>query len=200
MTPCVVSYLEVILLVAEETLVETGETASVTGLILGHFVNSVVDGVEVGFLGVGGDTHLVGIRAGLGMHTLLKVGLGVPYAVAEEFGELGGMFGFLPSVTLEGLCDFGISLAVGLTRHGEIHADLGAFTHEVGVEVFDHLFVETFGDTDFMLGDELETSLGAHFLELAAGSATEGALFGSLITFVDITTYGADKFLFHSEY
>ncbi len=67
------------------------------------------------------------------------------------------------------------------------------------VEVFDHLFVETFGDADFVFGHELQACLGAHLLEFAAGSAAEGALLGCLFTFVDIATYGADEFFLHSE-
>lgn len=163
-----------------------------TGLVLSHLVNGVVDGVEVGLLGVDGDAHLVGVGAGLCHHALLKVGLGVPYHVAEELGKLGSMLSLFPSVALEGLSDFGIALAVGLARHGQVHAHFGTFAEEVVVEVFDHLLAGAFGNADLMLGDELELFAVVNFFEFAAGSAAQRALFGCLVTFVNIATYGAD--------
>ena len=48
-----------------------------------------------------------------------------------------------------------------------------------------------------MFGDKFESLVGGQFLEFALGGAAEGALFGSFIAFVNITAYGADKFLFH---
>ena len=95
-------------LIAEITVEESLETAAVTGFVLGHFVNGVVDCIEVGSLGVLGDAHLVGVGTGLGVHTLLEVGLGVPNDVTEELGELCGVLGFFPSVALESLGDFGM--------------------------------------------------------------------------------------------
>ena len=185
------------LLVAEVAGVEAGEAAAVASLVLGHFVNGVVDGVEVSLLGVGGDAHLVGVGAGFSHHALVEVGLGVPHAVTEELGELGGVLGLFPSVALEGFGDFGIPLAVGLTRHCQVHTDLGALTHEMGVEVLDHLGIAALGHADFVLGNELESLLGGQFLELRLGSAAERALFGSLVTFVNVAAHCADKFLCH---
>ena len=93
-----------------------------TGLVLCHLMDGVVDGVEVELFCTSGNTHLVLVGAGLGCHTLLKVGLGVPYHIAKELGEFGSVLCFLEGVALESLGDFRIALAVGLTRHGEIHA------------------------------------------------------------------------------
>ncbi len=64
------------------------------------------------------------------------------------------MFSLFPSITLECLGDFRISLAVSLTRHCKVHAHLGAFTHEMGVEVLNHFGITTLCNTDFMLGNE----------------------------------------------
>ena len=87
-------------LLLEEAVVETLEALAVTGFVLGHFVYGVVDGVEVELLGACCDAHLVLVGAGLCGHTLFKVGLGVPYMLAEEFGKLGGVLGFLVCVAL----------------------------------------------------------------------------------------------------
>ena len=161
-------------------------------------MNGVVDGIEVGFLSVGGNTHLVFVGTGLGKHTLVKVGLGVPYAVAQQFGELGSVFSFFPSVALEGFCDFRIAFAVGLTAHGEVHAHFGAFAHEMGVEVLYHFGVAAFGYTDFVFCHEFNGFFLGEFFEFALGGAAEGAFFGSFVTFVNITANCADEFLFHN--
>ena len=185
------------LLVAEVALEESFEAAAVTGLVAGHFVHGVVDGVEVQLLGALGDAGLVLTGAALGVHTLLEVGLRVPYHIAEQFGELRSVLGLFPGIALEGLGYFGITLAVGLAAHGQIHAHLGALAHEVVVEVFDHFLVAALGHADFVLGHEGETALLGEFLELGGGNAAHGALFGCVVAFVNVTANGADEFLFH---
>ena len=125
-------------LLFEVAVVETLEALAVASFVFCHFVNSVVDGVEVLLFGAAGDAHLVGVCTGFGGHTFFEVGLGVPDAVTEEFGKLGCVLGFFESIAFECFSDFGITFAIGLARHCEIHADLAAFTVEVGCEVFDH--------------------------------------------------------------
>ena len=95
-------------LLAEETVVETCEPLSVTGLVFSHLMHGVVDSVEILCLGVLRDAHLVGICTCLSVHALLKVGLGVPNHLAEKFRELGGMFSLFPCVTLECVGHLGI--------------------------------------------------------------------------------------------
>ena len=60
-------------LLLEVAVVETLEALAVTGLVLGHLVDGVVDGVEVEFLGAACDAHLVLVGACLGGHALQKV-------------------------------------------------------------------------------------------------------------------------------
>ena len=163
--------------------------------ILCHFVNGVVDSIEIELLSAAGNAHLVFVGTGFSRHTLFEVGLGVPNAVAEKFGKLGSVFSFFPSIALESLSDFGIAFAIGLTSHSEIHTHFATLAVEVSSEVFDHLFISAFGNTDFMFGNKLQFSAFVEFFELAFGSVTDGALFGSFITFVNIATNGADKFL-----
>ncbi len=186
-----------LLLVGEETLVETLEALAVAGFILGHFMHGVVDGVVAELLGAAGDAHLVFIGTGLGSHALLEVGLGVPHTFAEELGKLGGVLSLLEGVALEGLGDFGVALAVGLTRHGEIHAHFATLAVEMGGEVVDHLLVLALGAAHLMLGHKHELGGLVEFLELGSGSTADGALFGSFVPFVYIAAHSADKFLLH---
>ena len=65
-------------------------------------------------------------------------------------------------------------------------------------KIVNHLLVATFGYADFVFGDELQTSFLINFLESALGSMADGAFFGSFGTFVYVTAYGTDKFLFHN--
>ena len=184
-------------LFAEVAAVEALEALAVASFVLSHFVNGVVDGVEVELFGAFSDAHLVGVCTGFSGHTFFEVGFGVPHAVAEEFSEFGSVFGFFEGVAFESFSHFGIAFAVGLTAHGEVHANFGAFATEVSVEVGDHLFVATFGYADFVFGNELELGSGVHFFEFISANAAHGAFFGSVFTFVYETAYSANEFLFH---
>lgn len=179
----------------EETVVQTFESLTVTSFVFCHFVNGVVDGVEIQFLGTTCYAHLVGICACFGCHALFEVGLGIPYAFAKQFSEFCSMFSFFPSVALEGFGDFGIAFAVGLTRHCEIHAYFAAFAVEVCGKVGYHFGIGAFGNAYFVLGYEIEGFSFVEFFELALGSAADRAFFGSFVTFVYVTANGADKFL-----
>ena len=103
------------MLFSEIALQQSGKASTVASLVLGHFVNGVVDGIESGSLGVLGNTELVLAGSGLSGSTLLEVGLGVPNALAEQLGKAAGVVGLFESIALESLCNFGIALAVGLT-------------------------------------------------------------------------------------
>ncbi len=108
------------------------------------------------------------------------------------------MFGFFEGVAFEGFGDFGIAFAVGLARHGQIHAYFRAFAVEVGGEVFYHFFVATFCHADFVFGYESEVFVIVdEFFEFRLGSAAEGALFGGFVAFVYVAADYADEFLFH---
>lgn len=93
---------------------------------------------------------------------------------------------------------FRVALAVGLTRHGQIHAHFGAFAVEMRCQILDHFFVTALSLADLVLGHECKRGCLVEFLELAAGCATQRALFGSLFAFMNVATYCANKFLYHS--
>ena len=128
-----------------------------TGLVLSHFVYGVVDGIETGSLGVLGNTELILASTCLGSSTLLKVGLGVPYNLAQQFSETRGVVGLLESIALEGLGNLGITLTIGLTSHSQIHTNLAALTIEMGTQVVNHLLADTLGLT---VTDLVNSSIG----------------------------------------
>ena len=99
-----------------------------TGLVLAHLVNCVMDGVVVEFLGAGGDAFLVGAGIGFCVHSLLEVGLGVPNHFSEEFCESCGVVGLLLCDAAVGLGYLGIAFPVGLTAHGYVHSYFGTFS------------------------------------------------------------------------
>lgn len=118
-----------------------------TGFILTHLVNGVVDRVEVLLFRQGGDAFLVLTRACFGFHTLLQVRLRIPYYVTQQFSEFGSVLCLFPSVTLESFGYLRITFAVSLTAHGQIHTHLGAFAHKVSVQAFQDHWIDTFSYT-----------------------------------------------------
>ena len=183
-------------LVAEVAVEESFETATMAGLVASHLVYGVVDSVEVKFLGTLSNTSLVVASSALSVHALFEVGLRVPYAVAKEFCKFSSVLSLFPSVALERLSNFGIAFAVCLAAHGQVHTNFCTFAHEVVVEVLDHLFVTAFGNAKFVLGNEGETGVLFHFFEFKRWNTANRTASRSFITFVDVTAYGADKFLF----
>ncbi len=165
-------------------------------LVLSHLVHRVVYGVEVLLLGQAGQTHLVFAGTGLGVHALVEVGLGVPYDLTEQFGEFRSVLGLLPCVALVGLGDLGITLAIGLTAHCQVHADLGALAHEVVLEALQQFGTRLPAVADLVLGNEFEAfALLDDFYELVFAYLAHRALLGCLGTFVDVTANGTTPFL-----
>ena len=109
-----------------------------TSLILGHFMNRVVDGIKAGSLGILGNAELILACTSLSSSTLLQVGLGIPNALAQELSKTTGMVGLLKSITLESLSNLGIALTIGLTSHCQIHTNLTTLTIEMVAQVVDH--------------------------------------------------------------
>ena len=77
----------IVSLLAEIALQQSCEACTMTGLVLGHLMNGVVDSIETGSLGVLGDTELVLASTSLSSGALLKVRLGIPYALTQQFCE-----------------------------------------------------------------------------------------------------------------
>ena len=187
-------------LLAEVAGEEAVEAGTVTGLVLGHFVNGVVDGVVAELLGSGGDGKLAFAGSGLGLIALLKVGLGVPDNVTEKFGELGGVLSLLESVPLERLCDLRVALTLGLAAHREVHSDLRALSVEMIPQTLDNFLVFYLSVTDVMLAGPLRlATLILDLNELARRGVALRTLRRRVLTFVNITANQTSEFLFHNK-
>ena len=185
----------------EITIEEAFEALAMACFILSHLVNGVVDSIPAFGLGVLGNAELVLTSASLGVHALLKVGLGVPNHVTEKFCELGCMLSLLPCITTEGFSNFGIALTVGLTAHGQILANFRALTLPVCIEVLNHFLIYAIflGDADHVLLNKLEaTSLFNELLELRSGNSTLWTTLGWRWALMNITANGANPFLLHN--
>ena len=187
-----------LVLLLEVAVVQPLEAGAVACFVASHLVNGVVNRVKVEFLGALGDLQLVLASAGFGEHTFLKVGLGVPNNLTEQFGKLRSMVSLFVSVLTERSSYLRIALTVSLTSHSQVLANLGALTHKVGAQtVVDNRILFILGYTYHMFTGENETfALVGHFpsYDLFALRAT----LGCLRTLVDITTDGANEFLFHT--
>ena len=75
-------------LLAKITLQQASEASTMTGLVLGHLVNGIVDSIETSSLGILGDAELILASTSLSSSTLLQIGLGIPNALAQELSKL----------------------------------------------------------------------------------------------------------------
>ena len=108
------------------------------------------------------------------------------------------MLGFLPCITLESLGNLGISLAVGLTAHRQVHSHLAALAREMRAQTFQHFRIDALGHADHMFVGPRHGLALDHFLEFRAGLLALRAKFGSFLSLIHVTAYGTDKLLFHS--
>ena len=193
-------YYQSVILLAEVALQQTSEAGTMTGLVLGHFVYGVVDGIETGSLGVLGNTELILASTSLGSSTLLKIGLGVPYNLAQQLSETRGVVGLLEGIALEGLGNLGITLTVSLTSHCQIHTNLTTLTIKVCTQVVDHFLTNSLGlaVTNLMNGSISHISIILQFRELRGWSLTDRTLLGGILAFIDISTNGANKLFLHN--
>ena len=71
----------------EIALEQACKAGTMTGLVLGHLMNGVVDSIETSGLGILGNTELILAGTSLSSGALLKVRLGIPYALTQQFCE-----------------------------------------------------------------------------------------------------------------
>lgn len=187
-------------LLLEVTVEQAFEAAAVASFVASHFMNCIVDSIQVQFLSTLSNTGLVSASTAFSVHTLFEVGLRIPNHVTEQFSKLSSVFSFFPCVTLESFSNFGITFAVCLTAHSQVHTNFGAFAREVCIEVLNHFFVAAFSHTYFVFSYEVQTLALNEFFEFRGRNATLRTFFGSVFTFVYIAANGANEFLFHNEF
>ncbi len=144
-----------------------------------------------------GDLELAFSRASLSLIPLGEVGLGVPYLFAEKLSELGCMLCLLEGETPEGLANLRISLTIGLTRHGKIHADFGALALEVGAESFHDFLIFNYAVSDVVLASPLRLCAFLDFYEFLLRSTALRAALWWVLAFINIAANKTAKFLFH---
>lgn len=191
-----ISTFKCISLFLEIPVVKTLETSTVASLILCHLVNSVVDSVVVQLFCLGSDGKFALAGAAFSLDSLLEVGLGVPNHVTEKFSKLGSVLSLLKCISLECLSDFRISFAVSLTAHGQVHADLAAFTGEIRLQTFVDLSVATFGNTDNVLASPSLGSIFLDFYEFVSFCVANRTLCRWVLAFINIAANEASEFLF----
>ena len=115
-----------------------------TGLVLSHLMNGVVDSIETSSFGILGNAELILASTSLCSSTLLQIGLGIgPYNLAQQLSETRSMVGLLESIALESLSNLRIALTIGLTSHSQILTYLATLAIEVSTQVINHLLADT---------------------------------------------------------
>ena len=158
-----------------------------------------MDSIEVQFLGQRSDTLLILAGAAFRLHTRFHIGFGIPNHFAQQFCELRGMLGLFPGIALERLCDLGITFAVSLAAHRQIHAHLGAFAHKMILQALKHLCIHTFCHSDHMFVGPGQPLAFDHLFEFRTRDFALRAKFGCCISFVNVTANGTNEFLFHND-
>ena len=165
-----------------------------TGLILCHLVDGVVDSVEVQSLSLLGQVHLAGAGTALGLCTHHQVLLGaVGDDLAQQLGETGSMICLLVGIALVSLGDLGVALTLSHASHCQVHTDLAALALEVGAQTIDDLLRNalSLADAHNVLGD---VGVAGLLDECGSGSLADRALLGDG-AFSDVATDGANVLL-----
>ena len=110
---------------AKISLQKTCECLAVTGLIAGHLMNRVMDGIQIQGLCSLGQISLAGGRAILSIDTHLEILLGrIGQNLTQHFCKACRMISLFEGGLLVIHANFGITLTESGTRHCKIHADL----------------------------------------------------------------------------
>ena len=185
-------------LLFEKSVVKTEEAGSVTGLVFRHLVDGVMDRIVVELFCLGSDGELALACTGLSLNAFLKIGLGVPYYITEKLCEFCSMLCLFESISLESLCDFRIALTLCLTAHCQIHAYLGALSHEVGLQALMNLRVATFGNAYYMFAGPASLAFFLYLDEFVSLCMAYRALCRWILTLINVTAYETSEFLFHN--
>ena len=196
----------------EVALQQTLQSLAVTGLVAGHLMDSVMDGIQTVLLGADGQIGLTLSSAELTVNAPCQIGLGVSLHVglqslAQQLGKLSSVLSLFIGSLFPVQADLGITLTMSDTSHAQIHTHFRALTLEVSLQLLQDisLILSTdvrivgnglFIDAVLMLSSQIHFDLLLH--KLGRGNLTNGAgeissqFFGS----VNITANGTDE-LFH---
>ena len=167
------------------------------GFVFCHFVNCVVDGVIAQFLGFGGNCQLALAGTGLCHHSFVQVGLCVPDNLSEELCETCSVIGLLEGVTLEGIGNLRVALALCLAAHCQVHSNLGAFSVEVVTQALHYFLVFYYSVFEVVLTGPAEAVVH-YFNEFFFLCAALGAELWRVLSFIYVTANETSEFLFHN--
>lgn len=139
-------------LLGEIALKQAVESLAVACFVLAHLVYGVMHGIITQLFGPLGNHQLAiaGSELGLGAHLhILRCAVGEHFA--QKFGKLCCMLGFFEGIASEGLSYFGVSLSLGLTAHGQVHANLAALARKIVAQTLHNLRIQSFCYTYAML-------------------------------------------------
>ena len=129
-------------LFAEISFEKAGKTCAVTSLVLGHFVNGIVNGVVAELLSALCDCKLAFARAGFGSYAKFEVLLGgIGYNFAKKFCKLGSVLCLFVSIALVCFGNLRIALPFCNPCHCKVHTYFGALAVEVGAKAFHNFFI-----------------------------------------------------------
>ena len=100
------------------------------------------------------------------------------------------MLGLLKGRPAPILSDLGIAFPIRHPAHGQVHADLGALSIEIGPQVLHNILGRTLGHAHHVLRGPAH--LGALLHKLAGRRLALGTFLGGLIALMHITTNTAD--------
>ena len=167
------------------------------GFVFCHLVNCVVDGVVAQLLSFCGYCKLALAGAGLSLSPFLEVGLGVPYDLSKEFGEFCCVLSLFECVALEGDGYSGVSLAVCLTGHCQVHSYFRALCVEIVMEGLHYLFIFYYTVLEVVLTGESDVLI-FNFYEFFFLGAALGAELRSFLSLIYVTADQTSEFLFHN--
>ena len=164
----------------EVPVVQSFECLSVSCLITCHFMNGVMDSVEIRSLSALRKIGLAGGSAVLSLNSHLKVLLcRIGDNLAEQLSELRSMLCLFVSSLLVVKTNLGITLTECYSCHSQIHTYFRALTGEVCSEVVDDILAYTLSNAYNVLCSPC--ALIFLLRELRSGSMTYGTALGSFI-------------------
>ncbi len=167
------------------------------GFIFCHLVNCVVDGVITELFCAGCYCKFTLASASLCLCPLVKVCLGVPDNLSQEFCEFGGVLCFLEGIAPESGGYTRITLAVSLACHGKVHSYLCTLSVEVIVEALHYFRILYNSVLEVVLTGPAE-SFFLDFYEFFFLSAALWAEVWSFLSLMYITANETSEFLFHN--
>ena len=182
--------------VVEISVQETLERLAVTSLVTSHFVNGVVDRIQIQCLSTLCKVSLACSCTVLGVYSHLQVLLGgVGEHLTQQLCKLCSVLCFLISCLFPVQTDLGIALAMSNSCHCQVHTNLHALAVEVGAEIFHNIF----GSTLCYANDMLSSPSLFAGLFLYHILAANGALCRGIVAFINITANGTYVFC-HNKY